>query len=68
MVVDATDEFLIGYTGPSTGAGGRPPVLSNIEDAAGFLTDSDASLTVQSGALAVTTPAGTKYIPLYNPA
>lgn len=48
--------------------GGRLPVLFNFEDAAGFLTDSDASLTVQSGALAVTTPAGTKYIPLYDAA
>lgn len=48
--------------------GGRLPVLFNFEDAAGFLTDSDASLAVQSGALAVTTPAGTKYIPLYNAA
>lgn len=46
--------------------GGRLPVLFNFEDAAGFLTDADASLTVQSGAIAVKTPAGTKYIPLYN--
>lgn len=48
--------------------GGRLPVLFNFEDAAGFLTDADASLVTQSGAIAVTTPAGTKYIPLYNAA
>lgn len=48
--------------------GGRLPVLFNIEDAAGFLTDADASLTVQSGAIAIKTPAGTKYLPLYNAA
>lgn len=48
--------------------GGRLPVLFNIEDAAGFLTDADASLVTQSGAIAVKTPAGTKYIPLYNAA
>lgn len=49
-------------------SGGRLPVLFNFEDviAGGFLTDADASLVTQSGALKVTTPAGTKYIPLYN--
>lgn len=36
------------------------------EDAAGFLTDSDGSHTVASGAIAVKTPAGTKYIVLYD--
>lgn len=46
--------------------GGRMPVLFNFEDAAGFLTDSDGSHTVASGAIAVKTPAGTKYIVLYN--
>lgn len=45
--------------------GGRMPVLFNFEDAAGFLTDS-GSLSVMAGKLAVTTPAGTKYIPLYS--
>jgi hypothetical protein len=44
----------------------RLPVFMNIETADGFLTDADATLTVQSGAIAVQTPAGTKYIPLYN--
>ena len=48
--------------------GGRTPVLFNFEDASGCLADADASLTVQSGAIAVKTPAGTKYIPLYNAA
>lgn len=46
--------------------GGRMPVLFNFEDAAGFLTDSDGSHSVASGAIAVKTPAGTKYIVLYN--
>lgn len=46
--------------------GGRMPVLFNFEDAAGFLTDSDGSHTVASGAIAVKTPAGTKYIVLYD--
>jgi len=48
--------------------GGRTPVLINFEDASGCLTDADASLATQSGAIAVKTPAGTKYIPLYNAA
>jgi hypothetical protein len=48
--------------------GGRMPILFNFEDAAGCLRDTDATLTVQSGAIAVKTPAGTKYIPLYNAA
>lgn len=48
--------------------GGRMPVLFNFEDAAGFLADAGASLTVQSGAIAVRTPAGLKFIPLYNAA
>ena len=49
-------------------SGGRLPVLFNFEDVVGggFLTDADASLVTQSGALKVVTPAGTKYIPLYN--
>lgn len=46
--------------------GGRMPVLFNFEDAAGFLTDADASKTTAAGALAVKTPAGTKYIVLYT--
>lgn len=46
--------------------GGRLPVLFNFEDAAGFLKDSDDSLVTQSGSIKVTTPAGTKYIPLYT--
>lgn len=46
--------------------GGRMPVLFNFEDAAGFLTDSDGSHSVASGAIAVKTPAGTKYIVLYD--
>jgi hypothetical protein len=47
---------------------GRLPVLFNFEDAqaGGFLTDASDSLVTQSGSLKVTTPAGTKYIPLYN--
>lgn len=49
-------------------SGGRLPVLFNFEDviAGGFLKDSDDSLVTQSGSLKVTTPAGTKYIPLYT--
>lgn len=46
--------------------GGRMPVLFNFEDAAGFLTDADSSHSVASGAIAVKTPAGTKYIVLYD--
>lgn len=48
--------------------GGRMPVLFNFEDATGggFLTDSDGSHSVASGAIAVKTPAGTKYIVLYD--
>jgi hypothetical protein len=46
--------------------GGRMPVLFNFEDAAGFLTDSDASKSTAAGAIAVETPAGTKYIVLYT--
>ncbi len=46
--------------------GGRMPVLFNFEDAAGFLTDVDGSHTSASGAIAVKTPAGTKYIVLYD--
>lgn len=51
-------------------SGGRLPALFTFEDviAGGFLTDADASLVTQSGALKVVTPAGTKYIPLYNAA
>lgn len=47
-------------------SGGRMPVLFHFEDAAGFLLDSDGSHTVASGAIAVKTPAGTKYIVLYT--
>jgi hypothetical protein len=49
-------------------SGGRMPILFNFEDviAGGFLTDADASKTTPAGALAVTTPAGTKYIVLYT--
>ena len=49
-------------------SGGRLPVLFNFEDVVGggFLTDADASLVTMSGALKVTTPAGTKCIPLYD--
>ena len=46
--------------------GGRMPAFINFEDAAGCLTDTSASLVTQSGAIAVTTPAGTKYIALYD--
>lgn len=46
--------------------GGRMPVLFNFEDAAGFLTDADASKSTAAGAIAVKTPAGTKYIVLYT--
>ena len=46
--------------------GGRMPVLFNFEDAAGFLTDVDGSHSTASGAIAVKTPAGTKYIVLYD--
>lgn len=46
--------------------GGRMPVLFNFEDAAGFLTDSDASKSTAAGAIAVKTPAGTKYLVLYT--
>jgi hypothetical protein len=44
--------------------GGRCPVLFNFEDAAGFLTDSGDAGSTKAGYLAVTTPAGTKYIQL----
>jgi hypothetical protein len=49
-------------------AGGRLPVLFNFEDvgAGTPVKDSDDSLTTQSGSIAVQTPAGTKYIALYN--
>lgn len=56
----ANDGAITVYTG------GRMPVLFNFEDAAGFLTDSTLALTTQSGAIAVSTPAGTKYIALYD--
>lgn len=45
-------------------SGGRMPYLFNIEDAAGFLTDAPVSLTTTSGAMAVKTPAGVRYIAL----
>ena len=47
---------------------GRMPVLFNFEKAigGGCLTDTTAALDTQSGAIAVKTPAGTKYIPLYD--
>jgi hypothetical protein len=45
-------------------SGGRMPVLFNIEDAAGFLTDSGDAGSTKAGYLAVKTPAGTKYIQL----
>jgi hypothetical protein len=71
---DASDYmFRISHNGtvPNDGCftfynGGRMPVLFNFEDAAGFLTDSDASKTTPAGALKVTTPAGEKYIVLYT--
>jgi len=49
-------------------SGGRLPLLFNFEDAVGggFLTDADASKTTAAGAIAVATPAGTKYIVLYT--
>ena len=49
-------------------SGGRLPVLFNFEDAVGggFLTDSTLALSSQAGALKVVTPAGTRYIPLYD--
>lgn len=56
----ANDGAITVYTG------GRLPVLFNFEDAAGFLTDTSISAVTQSGAIAVTTPAGTKYIVLYD--
>jgi hypothetical protein len=46
--------------------GGRMPYLFTFEDAAGLLTDADGSHSVASGAIAVKTPAGVKYIVLYN--
>lgn len=46
--------------------GGRTPVLFNFEDASGSLSDTSLSLVTQSGAIAVQTPAGTKYLPLYD--
>lgn len=46
--------------------GGRLPVLFNIEDAAGFLQDTSQSLSTQAGAIAVKTPAGTRYLALYS--
>jgi hypothetical protein len=49
-------------------SGGRLPALFNFEDdiAGGFLTDTSDSLVTQSGSLKVITPAGMKYIPLYD--
>ena len=49
-------------------SGGRLPVLFNFEDVVGggFLTDADASKSTAAGAIAVKTPAGTKYIVLYT--
>ena len=44
--------------------GGRCPVLFNFEDAAGFLTETGDAGSTKAGYLAVTTPAGTKYIQL----
>jgi len=44
--------------------GGRMPVLFNFEDAAGFLTETGDAGSTKAGYLAVTTPAGTKYIQL----
>ena len=46
--------------------GGRMPVLFNFEDAAGFLNDSANTHTNAAGEIAVRTPAGTKYLVLYN--
>lgn len=46
--------------------GGRMPVLFNFEDAtaSGFLTETGDAGSTKAGYLAVTTPAGTKYIQL----
>jgi len=44
----------------------RLPVLFNFETADGFLTDSSRTLDNQAGAIAVSTPAGTRYIALYD--
>lgn len=46
--------------------GGRMPVLINFEDAAGCLNDTSDSLVTQSGSIAISTPAGTKYLALYD--